>query len=358
MDARSPAAAAAAEDAVGRACARATAPESLLVEVADVVRRAVPYRAAGWILTDPGTGVITAIHAEGVDADVQRRLIEQERMGGDVNSFAALATRRTPVGRLSVATRGRLHRSPRHRALYAPLGFGDELRAVFRSRNACWGQVCLTRAADGRWFSAEEERLLARVAVSLADGLRGCQPDRPAPPDAPDARADEGPGVLVVGEDGDLRSVSAAAERLLAELPGDGAPLPSAVHDVSARARALSRNGSGPPARAVVPGRSGSAVVIRGSVLTADGGARSGVAIVLEAAGSTELAPLRLAVAGVTEREREVIRLLLAGVATTEIARRLWISTHTVRGHVKSVLTKLGVRSRAELSALLGQARL
>jgi DNA-binding CsgD family transcriptional regulator len=352
MSARTSAAVVAAERAVARACAGGTAPEGLLAGVAGVVRRAVPYRAAGWILTDPGTGVITAVHAENVDADVQRRLIEQERAGEDVNTFAALAVRPVPVGRLSVTTRGRFARSARHRALYAPLGYGDELRAVFRSRQACWGQVCLTRAADEPCFTDQEEELLAGVGKLLAEALRACA--LAPPPAAGRTPVADAPGVLVLGPDDGVRAVSPAGRRLLGELPADGAPLPSVLHDVSARARSLARDGVGPPATAVVRSDSIGPVVIRGSVLTPAGGAESGVAILLEPAGSADLAPQILAVAGLTAREREVTSLLLSGVGTGEIAQGLWISPHTVRGHVKSVFAKLGVRSRVELCALLG----
>ena len=354
MSTRSSAALVAAERAVARACVQGTAPESVLVGVAGVVRRAVPYRAAGWILTDPGTGVITAVHGEHVDAELQRRLIEQERAGDDVNTFAELAARPVPVGRLSEATRGQLSGSARHRALYAPLGYGDELRAVFRTRHACWGQVCLARAADEPWFTAEEEELLAAVAEVLAEALRTCSGSLPAAGWTPVA---DGPGVLVLGADDDVRAVSPAGRSLLAALPGDGAPLPSVVHDVSARARSLARDGAGPPATAVVRSVSGGPVAVRGSVLAPTGGAEASVAIVLEPAGSAELAPGVLAVAELTAREREVTRLLLAGVGTGEIAQRLWISPHTVRGHVKSVFAKVGVRSRVELCARLGVGR-
>ncbi len=47
-------------------------------------------------------------------------------------------------------------------------------------------------------------------------------------------------------------------------------------------------------------------------------------------------------------RELEVLLLLDQHLATEEIARRLFISEHTVRSHVKSMLGKLGVSSRRE----------
>jgi len=52
-----------------------------------------------------------------------------------------------------------------------------------------------------------------------------------------------------------------------------------------------------------------------------------------------------------TARERECLALLVEGLGTEEIARRLGISTATVRTHVQALLTKLGVHSRLEAAA-------
>ena len=57
-------------------------------------------------------------------------------------------------------------------------------------------------------------------------------------------------------------------------------------------------------------------------------------------------------------RELEVLLLLDEHLGTEEIAKRLFISEHTVRSHVKSVLHKLGVSSRREALEALAQARL
>jgi DNA-binding NarL/FixJ family response regulator len=56
-------------------------------------------------------------------------------------------------------------------------------------------------------------------------------------------------------------------------------------------------------------------------------------------------------------RELEVLLLLDEHLGTDEVARRLFISEHTVRSHVKSLLRKLGVSSRREALELLATAR-
>ncbi len=51
---------------------------------------------------------------------------------------------------------------------------------------------------------------------------------------------------------------------------------------------------------------------------------------------------------GITNREREVLRLLAEGVGNKEIAWRLSITEHTVKFHVSSLMSKLNAGSRTE----------
>ena len=59
-----------------------------------------------------------------------------------------------------------------------------------------------------------------------------------------------------------------------------------------------------------------------------------------------------------TEREREVMRLIARGYAYKEVAKELFISIKTVETHVSSVLRKLQLSSRHELTRWANDRRL
>jgi DNA-binding CsgD family transcriptional regulator len=66
--------------------------------------------------------------------------------------------------------------------------------------------------------------------------------------------------------------------------------------------------------------------------------------------------PERLAALGLSEREAELVPLVLAGLGNKQIADRLHISAKTVSNHLYNIYQKLGINSRYELLALLGRA--
>jgi DNA-binding NarL/FixJ family response regulator len=63
-----------------------------------------------------------------------------------------------------------------------------------------------------------------------------------------------------------------------------------------------------------------------------------------------QISPTQLA--ELTEREREILRLVAAGLSNADIARRLVISPLTVKTHVARILAKLDCHDRAQLVTL------
>jgi NarL family two-component system response regulator LiaR len=53
-----------------------------------------------------------------------------------------------------------------------------------------------------------------------------------------------------------------------------------------------------------------------------------------------------------TERELEVLALMVDGLNNTQIAGKLTVSPSTVKSHVSNILSKLGVASRTEAVTL------
>src|SRR5215210_368190 len=210
-------------DELTRLGARALRPETYFAEVSARLQRAVPSQANCWHTLDPETRLLTSeapgeLIASGVYSAktapaAGRLIVRSEYMVDDVNTFAALAGRRTTVGILSQATRGRPERSARYRELLAPSGIPHEMRAAFVARGRAWGAVHMARSADGPDFSARDAVVLARVTTIIADGIRASLRH-----DAARRATTDGPGLVLLGPTDEVELMTPPARSLLAAL--------------------------------------------------------------------------------------------------------------------------------------------
>jgi len=344
----------AAEAAIARLCLEGLPALELFERAAAPLRRAVPYSAGCWKTIDPRTLLYTSFGIEdgrtGTLAAARWRFIENELLEPDYGKYHELARRRVPVSTLHRDTHGEPGRSPRYRDLHRSLGFGAELRGVFRAGGASWGHIALVRGENQPDFSDQEVAFVTRIGAHLGHGLREALLREAAA-----AMPQRAPGVIVLGQDGSVRSITDQARFWLEQFPrdrGTGLELPVAVHAVATRAVAARPEPVVPP-RASVRLASGQWLTLHAAPLHADGTGPDAVAVTLAPATPAELEPLRLALHGLTPREREVAQLLARGATNEEIARALWISRYTVKDHVKAVYAKLRVGGRAELTAKL-----
>lgn len=341
-------------DAIERECARDLPPDELLVRVDERVRSAVPYDGHGWMFLDPDTLMLTGGVRSYCPPDINSRLMENEFRHDDVLSFRTLARARPACGNLWQVTGGQPELSARYRDIYSLIDAGDELRAVFRADGKCWGAVALVRDAARQPFTEAEASLLAAASGHVGIALRRALILSGAPfPAAGEASA----GILILNADDTVQSQTPEAARLLREAQqsdGELLPLPVAVYSVAHQARAVAaRQARASRATARMWLRHGRWLAIEAAPLDDADGEAGRVAILLQNARAAQLVSLVLASGGLTSREQQIALMLLRGNATEQIARRLVISRHTLRDHMKTVYSKLNVTSRPELTALL-----
>ncbi|WP_405834043.1 response regulator [Streptomyces sp. NBC_00105] len=90
-------------------------------------------------------------------------------------------------------------------------------------------------------------------------------------------------------------------------------------------------------------------IVAAGDALIAPGVTRRLIADFVGRPGPPAAEPALRSVAGITEREREVLTLVGRGRSNGEIAEELFISAATAKSHVSRLFTKLGARDRVQL---------
>ena len=192
-------------------------------------------------------------------------------------------------------------------------------------------------------------------------------------------RAELGPSVVVVGEAGDVEAaVAVVAAELPAvvlldvHLPGGGGravltrlvpALPQvaflalsvsdAAEDVIGVIRAgargyLTKSITGPELTDAVVRVAGGDVVFSPRL----------AGFVLDAFQATDVAVVDEDLDRLTQREREVLRLIARGYAYKEVAKQLFISIKTVETHVSAVLRKLQLSNRHELTRWATDRRL
>jgi DNA-binding CsgD family transcriptional regulator len=313
------------------------------------LNRVIAFDSAWFALSDPATLLFTDALRQELSQESTPRFVEDEFLLDDFNKWVDLA--RAPIHARSLlqATDGDLGSSYRFREILEPLGLGDELRAALVTGEACWGFICLHRELHSPNFTLADATWLNALAPVMAVGLRESLLSQAA------ATGSEETGVIVVGPDLSVVAMSAAAERWLSEVSDTDWPeqreLPSVVLGVAAQLQVQdSRLRPAETSGARLRTRTGVWLMVRGSRLSGVG-VEGQMAVVLAPAAPIEMASMIMQAYDLTQREREVTRLVLQGTSTKEVGAELRISTNTVQQHLKSIFDKTGVRSRRELAA-------
>jgi DNA-binding CsgD family transcriptional regulator len=332
-------------------CHRGYPPDQLKAEVLTRLRRVVPVDALWWATSDPATLLFTQAYRESIPDHLIPYFVDNEFQGDDVNQWTSLARERDGVTTLAHATGGDFQASARYRDLFQPLGLGDELRAVLKTGDACWGLMCLHRET-GHSFTDQEQQLVRALAPHLAEGLRAGL----LMVGATETSTVDAPGLVVIDQSDELVAATATARAWFTELGHDRhspRPVPAEVSTAAGLLRRSNADDSITLAlpRLRVPTLAGRWAVLHASWLDNGPDGAEQIAVIIEPANALEVAEVIMLAYGLTERERTVTKLVCQGHSTAKIAAQLWITTNTVQDHLKSIFDKTGVRSRREVMA-------
>jgi len=338
------------ERAIEKVAALATAPMDLASfwrSCTEVIAGVVPHFWTPCFFTlDPASLLVTSHFHEGLD-QFPAEALAQEYYGDDVHKLVDIVRSASGLSTIHEATNGDPSGSPRWQ-FNMSMGGDQEMIARLRTKQGeTWGALGLYREPGTPMFADAEKEFLSAIGPHLAAGARSAMTLGEAKdPEVPDA-----PGLLVIDDTWEVRSATPGAEHWLARLPdGDLAAgrLPSSVVAVAAQGlQSITQHGAGAVAFSRVMAEDGTWILLHGAPLSGEDQHR--VAVIIEPAHPARIYPLLMSAYRLTERERDVVELVLTGSSTNEIAAALFLSPLTVQNHLKNVFEKTGVRSRRDL---------
>ena len=331
--------------------------DELFERVAERLRALVPFDGSAWFATDPATVLATApVRIENVETGHCERYWEREHRVEDVLLFRDLARSETGIGTLYEATDHTPARSARSREFLQPQGYGDELRATFRTGQTTWGVVSIFRERSARAFTSREVEVVRATVPVVGRALRAFSRGVAAAPGG-GVEALDLHGTALYDHDGRMLSLDEPAERWMAELAGPAwrelGPEHSVVNSVVARAPMVASGRERAAATARLRTRSGRWLVIQASCLRLPDGSAGPIAVTIGPAKSAQIAPIIVEAYGLTSREQEITQAVARGLSNVEIAASHHLSPYTVRDHLKAIFVKVGVGTRGELVAKL-----
>ncbi|WP_372788028.1 response regulator transcription factor [Paraconexibacter sp.] len=339
--------AAATLDAIERLTHEDLTPQVFLEEASERIERVVPSDGKFISGADPETGLCMGVALATMPKTSCVPFWDYEFNVPDFNQFWDIHHGPRHAVDLHTATGGKPSRSARWRAFRDLVDYDAELRVAFSIDGTMWGMGQLSRGVGEPQFSAEEVAFVDAAAPTIARGLR-----RAITSTGAGLESGRSPGMLVLDAEDRVLSSTQEAEQWLREL-GNGHEyhlrngLPYEIFPVSVVARARHAAGETAPSMRVRT-TAGTWLLLHGAVLS---GTDGHVAVVIEPARASEVAPLIVQAYGLTPRETEVMHMITRGAKTAEIADTLYLSPHTVRDHVKAIFEKVGVSSRGELVA-------
>ena len=336
-------------DRIVRRCGEHDDERALRIALVDDLRQAVPFGAHVWALTDPETGVgVSPVATVPPEAEAVLPRLIRCRYLTTVNRPGSLDGAAESLLR---ATDGHPEESLLFREVLRGVGVSDVATVVFRDRFGLWGWLDLWRFEGDEPFSDDDLASLAAVAPFVTDALRRCQAhsfDEPAP-----SLERSGPAVLVLSPALEVRAQTPETDAYLRTLlppDADRRPIPAGAYNVAAQLLAVEAGVDDAPPLARVRLVGGVWLTFRAArVEVADAAAEQDIAVTVEPTSPRERQLLYAKSHGLSERETELVDLLVGGADTKAIAAALYISEHTVQDHLKSIFDKTGARNRRTL---------
>lgn len=309
----------------------------------------VGFDAYAWLLTDPETSVGSTPVADVPDLADLPRLIRLRYLT-EVNRWTRLAD--PPVALLQQATEGDASRSLLWRDLLRAYEIGDVASVVFRDRFGCWGFLELWRSGRAARFTPAEAAFLTDITRAVTRALRRTQADTFLVGDSRNPRR-AGPVVLLLSSALEVLAQTADTQeylRVILPTPEGNAPIPASAYNVAAQLLAVEAGVDQNPPSSRLHLSGGLWVTMRAARI-GDSGPREArdIAVTIEETSPSERVAVFARAFGFSIRENELLGHLVAGCDTQELARRMFLSEHTVQDYLKSVFAKTFTNNRRTL---------